>query len=307
MLLRADHRAIEDAGIGDSAAPVAAAPAGNDHAVQGTIAPPAPAAAIAPKQAAVAPPPRTGACCAGRHRARRRGACRAGSQRQTAAGDEAERAAAEGQRRDRRCAGFDPAFAAAGRQTRAAGRTGTCPAQVTQRAPRKRDGLERHVAAAPPQRNPKRRRRPRSSGIGEARPVVAAAVDVIGVVDAGEHRFVPAGQFVIGCESGCRRDDRATGQAVEQFQVDGACASGRKPDRDQVTANAFGIKGPRMPTKACGAKRDKLLCRRSDARYAATARPAAALRQPVQRPDGSGGRTRRAMPSRLHRPRSRSA
>ena len=57
MLLRADHRAIEDAGIGDSAAPVAAAPAGNDHAVQGTIAPPAPAAAIAPKQAAVAPPP----------------------------------------------------------------------------------------------------------------------------------------------------------------------------------------------------------------------------------------------------------
>ena len=71
--------------------------------------------------------PRTGACCAGRHRARRRGACRAGSQRQTAAGDEAERAAAEGQRRDRRCAGFDPAFAAAGRQTRAAGRTGTCP------------------------------------------------------------------------------------------------------------------------------------------------------------------------------------
>ncbi|MBN3749042.1 extensin, partial [Burkholderia sp. Se-20373] len=52
MLLRADHRAIEDAGIGDSAAPVAAAPAGNDHAVQGTIAPPAPAAAMAPKQAA---------------------------------------------------------------------------------------------------------------------------------------------------------------------------------------------------------------------------------------------------------------
>ncbi|MBY4827877.1 extensin, partial [Burkholderia contaminans] len=57
MLLRADHRAIEDAGIGDSAAPVAAAPAGNDHAVQGAIAPPAPAAAMAPKQAAVAPPP----------------------------------------------------------------------------------------------------------------------------------------------------------------------------------------------------------------------------------------------------------
>ena len=137
MLLRADHRAIEDAGIGDSAAPVAAAPAGNDHAVQGTIAPPAPAAAIAPKQAAVAPPPHR-RLLRRPPRARRRGACRAGSQRQTAAGDEAERAAAEGQRRDRRCAGFDPAFAAAGRQTRAAGRTGTCPAQVTQRAPQAR-------------------------------------------------------------------------------------------------------------------------------------------------------------------------
>ena len=54
MLLRADHRAIEDAGIGDSAAPVAAAPAGNDHAVQGAIAPSAPTAT---KQAAAAPPP----------------------------------------------------------------------------------------------------------------------------------------------------------------------------------------------------------------------------------------------------------
>ncbi|MGU3779581.1 extensin [Burkholderia metallica] len=53
MLLRADHRAIEDAGIGDSAAPVAAAPAGNDHAVQGAIAPSAPTAT---KQAAAAPP-----------------------------------------------------------------------------------------------------------------------------------------------------------------------------------------------------------------------------------------------------------
>ena len=145
-------------------------------------------------------------------------------------------------------------------------------------------------------------------GIGEARPVVAAAVDVIGVVDAGEHRFVPAGQFVIGCESGCRRDDRATGQAVEQFQVDGACASGRKPDRDQVTANAFGIKDPACRPKHAG-PRETNCCADGLTRVTRRPlpRPAAALRQPVQRPDGSGGRTRRAMPSRLHRPRSRSA
>ncbi|WP_175997054.1 extensin [Burkholderia stabilis] len=59
MLLRADHRAIEDAGIGDSAAPVVAAPASNDHAVQGAIAPPAPAAraGTVPQPAAVPPPP----------------------------------------------------------------------------------------------------------------------------------------------------------------------------------------------------------------------------------------------------------
>ncbi|TEV58086.1 extensin, partial [Burkholderia cepacia] len=59
MLLRADHRAIEDAGIGDSAAPAAVAPANNDHAVQGAIAPPAPAARAdtASRQAAVSPQP----------------------------------------------------------------------------------------------------------------------------------------------------------------------------------------------------------------------------------------------------------
>ncbi|MDS0791383.1 extensin [Burkholderia pseudomultivorans] len=50
MLLRADHRAIEEAGIGDSAAP-----AKDDHTVQGAVAPPqaAPAAAgVAPASVA---------------------------------------------------------------------------------------------------------------------------------------------------------------------------------------------------------------------------------------------------------------
>jgi len=64
MLLRADHRAIAEAGIGDSAAPAAAVTAANDgHTAQGTIAPPAPVAGpsthvdeAVPRPAAVAPP-----------------------------------------------------------------------------------------------------------------------------------------------------------------------------------------------------------------------------------------------------------
>jgi hypothetical protein len=70
MLLRADHRAIEEAGIGDSAAPAAGAPAAgapanDDHTAQGAIAPPLLAAApphagatqqpAAPAAASVAP------------------------------------------------------------------------------------------------------------------------------------------------------------------------------------------------------------------------------------------------------------
>ncbi|MET3821133.1 chemotaxis protein histidine kinase CheA [Burkholderia sp. PvR073] len=64
MLLRDDHRAIAEAGIGDSAAPAAAVTAANDeHTAQGTIAPPA-AVAIpsthvdeaVPQRAAVPPP-----------------------------------------------------------------------------------------------------------------------------------------------------------------------------------------------------------------------------------------------------------
>lgn len=64
MLLRADHRAIAEAGIGDSAAPAAAVTAANDgHTAQGTIAPPAavavPSAHVdeaVPQQAAARPP-----------------------------------------------------------------------------------------------------------------------------------------------------------------------------------------------------------------------------------------------------------
>ncbi|HGL4259932.1 TPA: extensin, partial [Burkholderia dolosa] len=56
MLLRADHRAIAEAGIGESAAPVADAPANGDHAAQGQIAPPAPAAAVS-THAQAAPQP----------------------------------------------------------------------------------------------------------------------------------------------------------------------------------------------------------------------------------------------------------
>lgn len=64
MLLRADHRAIAEAGIGDSATPAAAITAANDgHTAQGAIAPPAavgvPSAHVddaVPQQAAVPPP-----------------------------------------------------------------------------------------------------------------------------------------------------------------------------------------------------------------------------------------------------------
>jgi len=64
MLLRDDHRAIAEAGIGDAAAPAAAVPAANDdHTAQGTIAPPAAVAVpsthvddAVPQRAAVPPP-----------------------------------------------------------------------------------------------------------------------------------------------------------------------------------------------------------------------------------------------------------
>ncbi|WP_175713434.1 extensin [Burkholderia ambifaria] len=64
MLLRDDHRAIAEAGIGDAAAPAAAVTAANgDHTAQGTIAPPAAVAVPSPHvddavpQRAAVPPP----------------------------------------------------------------------------------------------------------------------------------------------------------------------------------------------------------------------------------------------------------
>ena len=67
--------------------------------------------------------------------------------------------------------------------------------------------------------------------------VFVDAVDVIG------QRFDPAGQFVVGRESGCRGDDRATGEAVEQFQLGVVTgARERRPGHDQVTAIASRIK-----------------------------------------------------------------
>ncbi|QTD93895.1 extensin [Burkholderia anthina] len=59
MLLRADHRAIAEAGIGDSAAPAAAVASANDgHTAEGAIAPPAtvaiPSAHVVPQQAPAA-------------------------------------------------------------------------------------------------------------------------------------------------------------------------------------------------------------------------------------------------------------
>lgn len=60
MLLRADHRAIAEAGIGDAAAPAAAVTAANDgHTAQGTIAPSAPVAPVIAAPAKPSAPPPT--------------------------------------------------------------------------------------------------------------------------------------------------------------------------------------------------------------------------------------------------------
>ncbi|KAF1037249.1 MAG: hypothetical protein GAK33_03182 [Burkholderia lata] len=147
MLLRADHRAIEDAGIGDSAAPVAAAPAGNDHAVQGTIAPPAPAAAMAPKQAAVAPPPPSAPAPSAPAETARVSAAPAvpvvSDKPQPVTTPSAPPPKVNVVTVDAQ----DSTPPAAKPVQQAA--PAPAAAQVTQRAPRKRDGLERHAAAAP--------------------------------------------------------------------------------------------------------------------------------------------------------------
>ncbi|KVN40658.1 extensin [Burkholderia territorii] len=157
MLLRADHRAIAEAGIGDAAAPAAAVTAANDgHTAQGTIAPPAavavpsthvdravpqqaapartsgaPAsAAVAPVIAAQAPPPTVHVVTV-----------------------EPEDATPKQARPAQPVKA--PAQAAQSVQTappvQAAQATGpsSLAEQPTRRAARKRDGIERHAAAAP--------------------------------------------------------------------------------------------------------------------------------------------------------------
>lgn len=165
MLLRADHRAIEDAGIGDSAAPVAAAPAGNDHAVQGAIAPPAPAAATAPKQAAAAPPPAPTASTSAPVAPARVDAAPAPMPVVSDKPQPVTKPAAPPPKvnvvtvnpEDSTPPAPAPAQTATVQPTQsvqparsAAPAQSTQRAQVTQRAPRKRDGLERHAAAAAP-------------------------------------------------------------------------------------------------------------------------------------------------------------
>ncbi|EOH6280975.1 extensin [Burkholderia cenocepacia] len=167
MLLRADHRAIEDAGIGDSAAPVAAAPAGNDHAVQGAIAPPAPAAATAPKQAAAAPPPAPTAPTPAPAATARVDAAPAPVPVVSDKPQPVTKPAAPPPKVNvvtvnpedstppaptpapAQTAAVQPAQSVQPARSAAPAQS-TQRAQVTQRAPRKRDGLERHAAAAPP-------------------------------------------------------------------------------------------------------------------------------------------------------------
>ncbi|MCA7929792.1 extensin [Burkholderia cepacia] len=149
MLLRADHRAIEDAGIGDSAAPAAVAPANNDHAVQGAIAPPAPAARAdtASKQAAVSPQPPAPATPAPAPAAARVSAAPASVPAVPVVSEKAQPSAPPPKVNVVTVDAQDstpPAAAPAAKPARA-----VAPAQVTERAPRKRDGLERHAAAAP--------------------------------------------------------------------------------------------------------------------------------------------------------------
>ncbi|TES71048.1 extensin [Burkholderia cepacia] len=149
MLLRADHRAIEDAGIGDSAAPAAVAPANNDHAVQGAIAPPAPAARAdtASKQAAVSPQPPAPATPAPAPAPARVSAAPASVPAVPVVSEKAQPSAPPPKVNVVTVDAQDstpPAAAPAAKPARA-----VAPAQVTQRAPRKRDGLERHAAAAP--------------------------------------------------------------------------------------------------------------------------------------------------------------
>ncbi|MBN3779536.1 extensin [Burkholderia sp. Ac-20345] len=151
MLLRADHRAIEDAGIGDSAAPVAAAPANNDHAVQGAIAPPAPAAHAdtASKQAAVPPPPSAPTPAAPTPAPARVSAAPASVPAVPVVSEKAQPSAPPPKVNVVTVDAQDSTPPAPPPAAKPVQQAVPASAQVTQRAPRKRDGLERHAAAAP--------------------------------------------------------------------------------------------------------------------------------------------------------------
>ncbi|WP_175912033.1 MULTISPECIES: extensin [unclassified Burkholderia] len=171
MLLRADHRAIAEAGIGDSAAPAAAVTAANDgHTAQGTIAPPAavavpskhvdeavpqPAAArppsaapartsaapasaaVAPVVAAAAPPAKPSAPPPTVHVVTIEPEVATPPKAQPAPPVKAPVQAAQ------------PVQSTPPAQATQAARPSQQAEQPTQRAARKRDGLERHAAATP--------------------------------------------------------------------------------------------------------------------------------------------------------------
>ncbi|RQR72803.1 extensin [Burkholderia sp. Bp9012] len=171
MLLRADHRAIAEAGIGDSATPAAAVTAANDgHTAQGAIAPPAavavpsahmdeavpqPAAvrppsaasartsaapasaAVAPVVAAPAPPAKTSAPPPTVHVVTVEPEDATPPKAQPAQPAKAPVQAAQ------------PVQSTPPVQATQAARPSQQAEQPTQRAARKRDGLERHAAATP--------------------------------------------------------------------------------------------------------------------------------------------------------------
>ncbi|KWH14913.1 extensin [Burkholderia territorii] len=159
MLLRADHRAIAEAGIGDTAAPAAAVTAANDgHTAQGTIAPPAAVAVpsthvdrAVPQQAA---PARTSGAPASAAVAQAPPAKPSAPPPTVHVVTVEPEDATPKQARPAQSVKA-PAQAAQSVQTappvQAAQATGPSPLaeQPTRRAARKRDGLERHAAAAP--------------------------------------------------------------------------------------------------------------------------------------------------------------
>lgn len=166
MLLRADHRAIAEAGIGDSAPPAATVAAVDDgHTAQGTIVPPAhvavPSAHVddaVPQQAAVPPP----AAPAARTRAAPAAAAvapviaaQAPAAKPAAPPPavhvvtvEPENATPAKNRSAQPAQPAQPTQSGPSVQSTQASRPAQQAYQPPQHAVRKRDGLERHAAAA---------------------------------------------------------------------------------------------------------------------------------------------------------------